>query len=625
MSEITATKPKTKRPRKKMVTGLGVCYHCGINFKTKLATTICPNCWKAGKRQQAPKDHVIGSRPQRPNKPKAPIPKMSRAISNLQLSSPVNRLTNRVTKSSASLKAGRKTTTAAARLLLQMLDPAAAVGQRAIRLNIDNITAPKFPIQFDCTFTISTTDNFKILLASSPIVSAVIASPNGNLNIVGADSYTLQGKGGWLTYVIGNKKALITDEPNELLIQNKEDFRKFRMIASSMQIQWSGPELFKNGVFKCARVTDKDMLSDFNPDKKIDSVTANASDVIVLTSQRATATTELLAVDPNNDNPDGGDDLSHEQLTITFGLPGPMDAGAPIIGMGTPTKYKDVMTMLATQANATYAGVTKYKQAFDLWFNTLANKYPHIFDASNNSWRLGWKATCEGDCFSTTGVVLKVLDWTADSANTTFQIGPGADLHAIIFNMLTAASPNVPVGVVTPFPDTTFIGKINLVLELEPSRNINHRIQLPNVLTFDSDENSLIDSLFYDKGFLEPVASYQGSAGVGENAFQVITSHSFEFLLSDYTVLAAEAVANTPKDPEAMVSKPQYDRFQKIMKGMPPALIQSDTGLSRVSTAQLSSRGIIKDIYGMLGPVVSSIFPSTSNIVNTVGGIVDIL
>lgn len=609
-----ATKPKNRRRRMRMAWIF--CKGCRTDFWGKAPSNLCPACRK--------KQRPNGPKP--PNKQNHKQQSPSTAARAITATPGVKNLTNRISRSSAPLMAGRKTTTAAARLMMQMLDPAAAVGQRAVRLNIDNITAPKFPVQFDTTFTIVSTEDFKLMLASSPIVSAVISSRNGNIQIVGAESYTLQAHQGWLTYVLGNKKTLVTDEPSELMIEQKDDFRKFRMIGSSMQLQWSGPELFKNGIFKCARITDKDQLITFNPDAKIDSVTCNASDVIVMTSQRATATTELLSVDPNADLPDGGDDLAHETFTVTFGYPGPFDAGVTTYNIPNAFTYFQMATLQAAQMEGTYNSVSKFKTNIDAYFNNLVSKYPGIYNAQANTWNFGYHATFEMDYFSGAGIIASEYTWTVTQDPYLFQVGA---THPNVFThlawLIANASPNIAVNSSTGAAVLSAFGKLRIVIDIPAERRVNHRIMLPFGLTFDNDENSLQDTIYYDKGFLEPVASFQGSGGIGENAFQVITSHSFEFLLSDYTVLASTAVASTPKDPEETMSRAQYDKFQKIMKGMPPALIQSDTGLTRVSTAQMSSRGILKDVYSMLGPVVSSIFPSSSNLISNIGGVVDML
>ena len=112
---------------------------------------------------------------------------------------------------------------------------------------------------------------------------------------------------GYYYYIINSKLGFLAETDVRFVITAKEDFRRFRMIAASMQSQWSGAELFKNGVAVTARITDKENMAEFDPNSKADNVISNVSDVLVTTCQHSEPVFEFSPVDANND--DGGGNL----------------------------------------------------------------------------------------------------------------------------------------------------------------------------------------------------------------------------------------------------------------------------------------------------------------------------
>lgn len=616
----TTAKPK-RAPKKKHSVQI-LCTKCGSAFNSKAFAHLCPKCRPQPKQTQ-PQQVVQQQQPPKP-KPKPQRPQKKPRPPTQNPASNAEKIANRISRTAAPLRPGRSIVTAIQRLLMSVLDPAATTGQRAVRLNIDNISAPKYPVQFDCNFTVVSNEEFKLMLASSPIISAVIYSPNSNVQIFGAESYTVAAPKGYYTYVIGNKKNLLVNNEGNLVVVSKEDFREFRMIASSMRLQWSGQEIFKNGVYNIARITDNEDLADFNPNVKIDSVIANVSDVVVATSQRKTATSELLPVDPNNHDaggvrPDGGMKRAYETIVLTGGLPGPMDSGTLSYNFVVGTTYGGIATGIQGAAYSFYQSNAEYKRIFDTFISQLVAKYPEFYNSGSG----GYNCTVTGE-FDVTATM-----GTNQYQSFHFQAKPtktmyGSGVNNVLFNDLTSELAGTsPTGTVTPQATGTkpCVFRLVMTFEIPIDGRINQRVMIPNFLTLGVDENSLADTVYYDNSFLEPVVYGQGA----QMQVQVLTSHSFEFLLADDTVLAAAAVANTPKDAEAVVNNREYNAFQKIMKGMPPGLIQGDIGMGRVSSTQLASRGILKDIVGILGPLASAIFPSASPTIDTIGGVVDML
>lgn len=606
-----------------------LCSKCSKPFQTRASAHLCPACRPYQAKQQA-KPPRPNNKPQGSKQPsKTPKPKPQRqprpprpAIVAPAQESGAERIANRVSRSSAPLRPGKKTTTALQRLVMQALDPAGTSGQRAVRLNIDNIAAPKYPVQFDCNFTIYSDEEFKLLLTSSPLISAVVWSPGNTVVISGAASYKVSAPNGYYSYVLGNKKNLIVDDEGNLIVKSKEDFRQFRMIASSMQIQWSGLEIYKNGVYNIARITDTENLSTFNPNSKIDAVSCNVSDVVVATSQRVTATTPLIPVDPNSEDaggvrPDGGVKRANEVIVCTGGLPSSLDSGTLSYNFQSNTTMNGLATGMQAAMVNFYSSNGEYSRIFDTYVSALTAKYPNFYNRESKSYSCD--AKLEISATITMPGTYQSVHMESKAPDSMIPVGNSTFFYALT-SILTAAVPTIALSpLATGSRDVVFT--CNMILSIPIDGKVNQRVQIPNFLALGVDENSLADTVFYDDGFLEPVVHAVGN----QMQIQVITSHSFEFLLSDDTVLAAAAVANTPKDPESVVSKTDYAKFQAIMKGMPPGLIMGDLGLARISAAQLSSRGILSDIKNVLGPIASSIFPNAAGMINTVGGVIDML
>lgn len=613
------TQVKQKRKRVKHEVEI-LCTRCRKPFKSRTYAHLCHNCRpKNSSKPQQNQQQKPQTKPKPNKKPKPlkPLRQPQGDYPDLRVSNS-SRIANRTTRTSAPLRAGRGSiTNAVQRLVLAMLDPAGTVGQRAVRLNIDNIAAPKYPVQFDNNFTIYG-ESFKLMLCSSPMIIATVYH-KGVVQVEGAESYTVSVGDGFYTYVLGNKRKLITEEVAPLAVESKEDFRQFRMIGSSMMIQWAGQEIFKNGVYNIARITDNENLATFNPNTKIDSVVANISDVVTCTSQRVTATAPLIDVDPNNSNaggvrPEGGKKIATEHMIIAGGLPGPLDFGTKVFTFQTISTFVQLATYLSGEMNNFYNANSEFSRLFDTFISKCVAKYPEFWNAESNSYNCKVIAEWNLTVTISTGV-FQTLVFTTETQGL---IVPGNSrffivLTPLIASLASTSAMNVPPG------NRSVVTRLNLSFVIPVDGKINQRVMIPNFLNLGVDENSLADTVFYDDGFLEPVVSAQGS-GLG---MQVTTTHLYEFLLSDDTILAAAAVANTPKDPEAVISQQQYDRYQKIMKGMPPAIIQGDLGMSRVSTAQLASRGILKDVFSILGPIATSILPNCTNVVNAVGGIID--
>jgi len=480
------------------------------------------------------------------------------------------------------------------------------------------------------------------MLCASPIISAVVyADDISTMNIAGARSIVVadqadQATASGYVYVLNNKFGFIADIDPRFMIRPKEDFRRFRMISASMQSQWSGPELFKQGVQVTARITDKEDLKSFEPNSKPDNVISNVSDVLVTTCQHARPVFDFSETDRNNDNGAGTfidpeiedaaiynheftfNERNFSAGTFTFPkvvVPGsPATTTATAFAAGIIGKCWASMDASSLHAVATNEIMTAYNAKYGSFKSSTSNQGDYIYSCNI-------KLKC---VIARTDTVDK-LSFNQSFTNTTV-----ASLDAKFFvSILQTSQAQLLIGNVgmgnarmpTNFTSMTdFNVDISLILEIPINGRIDQRISIPQDLSAPISRNMVGETPFYDENFLQPVTSVQfGSDGGFTYTAQYQTNHLFEFVLDDKTVLGTAAVAHAPNDSDSTVSKAQFDKFQKAMKGMPPALILNESGLTRTSKGQLRSRGVLTILHSLVAPLMSVMLPQSTPYVNAFG------
>jgi len=457
------------------------------------------------------------------------------------------------------------------------------------------------------------------MLIASPIISAVIYTDDADLTVRPAHAIRFQEPDGtnYYFYVLNSKIGFLADVDDRLVVSPKEDFRRFRMISASMQAQWSGPELFKNGVAVTARITDKENLASFDPNSKADNVISNVSDVLVSTCQHSEPVFEFQPVDANND--DGGGNLPDPDKTQFAKY-------CYELKVFQTLSQSDGFQFIAPNISTTDASTTA--QTLQQWMNKIAtdmstndktirlsneiitslvNKYPNFKSAGNTI-----STTSSFSCIVRVAVTMyapvnigKKMVATV-SYNGLADTTNGDFFRQVVLRAQSQLNDATLPGALLGMQCS---GVINIELGIPIDGAINQRIAVPWPIVSAVSENELTSTPFYDDNFLQPVTAILGGGGFN-TTIQYQTSHVFEFVLGDTTVLATAAVANTPTDSEAVVSRNLFNRFQKIMKGMPPAHIMSDAGVTRATMAQFASRGILNDIFNLAAPIASAIFPA---------------
>lgn len=517
-------------------------------------------------------------------------------------------LTSRSSQNASLLRPSRGARSAVERLLLQVLDPAASCGQKPILVNVDQIQLPKFPIQFDNNFVVqSPSGSYKIMLVASPIISAVIWAETDDVVVQPNRSIIFPADNGYYYYIINSKLGFLAETDARFVIMAKEDFRRFRMIAASMQSQWSGAELFKNGVAVTARITDKENMAEFDPNSKADNVISNVSDVLVTTCQHSEPVFEFSPVDANND--DGGGNLpdpdKSQYAKYVYEITS-RTGGSSVDGFQFGT-----IAISTTDASTTAQTISQFLNGVQTAMSTntaTIRTSTEIVTALSEKY----------NNFRTEGMTISPTTSYSLQAKVSITmiapVGPKKLVSTVSFNNLTNTTSGdffrqIVIKCQGLLVDDTkpgaingnCTGTINIELQVPIDGKINQRTSIPWPISSALANNELTSTPFYDDNFLQPVTQILGS-GEFPITMQYQTSHSFEFVLGDTTVLATSAVANTPKDPESVIQKGAFNRVQKIMKGLPPAHIMSSAGMTRATMAQFASRGIINDIFS---PAVS--------------------
>nr|WAY16439.1 hypothetical protein [Hepelivirales sp.] len=480
------------------------------------------------------------------------------------------------------------------------------------------------------------------MLVASPIISAVIYGDVALTDIAGAkaiyvfnqDEDTNKG----YIYVLNNKLGFLADVDTRYMVTPKEDFRRFRMVSGSMMSQWSGPEIFKAGVQVTARITDKEDLKDFEPNEKPDNIISNVSEVLVTTCQHSNPVFEFSETDRNNDN-SGGTFIDPEiedaaiynhELTFnkknlnngTFTFPElTLDPGKiPAATTGAATFLANIAAKMWAVMNSSNEHVFTSKQIIDAY----QFKYPSFVSEVTNQSKLIYSINYKMK------FVIKNLATNSQLVNTFTLNNTVADSNSKFFIALLQSAEsfwtnNADLGIGTNRVPVNFSGQdtynvdVSIVLELPLNGRHDYRVVVPRDITAALSRNMIGETPFYDDNFLQPVTSVSIGNESMKYSAQYQTTHIFEFVLNDTTVLGTAAVAHAPNDPDTTVSKQQFDKFQKVMKGMPPALIMNDAGMTRTTVGQLRSRGVLGQLTSLVAPLMSLILPGSRPYLNAIG------
>lgn len=631
------------------------CKTCNKTFSVpssvKMKTMYCKECRVKHWEKTHPKTSPAPIQKPKPQRPQYQKP-LKTEVTSESRSAATSAIANRTSRSG--LVKGpnsRRGHSAIERLVLSVLDPSTACGQQPIRVNVDQVQLPKFPIQLDNNFVVNSEVDFKIMLVASPIISAVIYSKDIlSVSVTGARSIVKQAQDldpsaandGYI-YVLNNKLGFLADLDTRLYVTAKEDFRRFRMITASMQSQWSGPEIFKSGVQVTARLTDKDDFKEFEPNEKADNTISNVSEVLVTTCQHSNPVFEFNETDRNNDNgagtfidPEVEDAAVYtHQFVFNQLTTGPKTFAfndITLTGGDVPNANTIAQTFLSKVFGKCYGHMSAAPEHL-IVSNTIVGayvaKYPSFKSSPNASFTVyscAYKVKTvvtnrnNGTVLTNTAAITNSV--TADDSTLFVSIFQAIEAYYLNFlDVGTGNTTKVPAGFAG---EARYDVDVTVILEIPLNGRIRQNVIIPRDLTASLSRNMIAETPFYDDNFLQPVTSVSTTLGTQYSA-QYQTCHLFEFVLDDTTVLGTTAVAHAPNDSDTTVSKSQFDKFQKTMKGMPPALILNDSGFTRTTTGQLKSRGVLSQLVGLVRPLMSVLLPGSRPYINAIGETADVI
>lgn len=524
---------------------------------------------------------------------------------------------------------------AAARLIHTIVDPRSCQGQEAVSIN-DGTVVPSKSFQFDNTFVVRSVGPnasvTRIVPLPSPVFSARIWNSEGpsNITITSADSVVF----GDFTMVLNNRLQYVgTITDGEFLASSVWD--KFQGVALAGSAEYIGRAELRNGIVESSRTSDVDKLATFIPSQNADYVKLSVDSPISFSAQHAEPTYTFFDVDPNDTIVDGGGPsfqgtLVHEKFFVNShpidGVFGPLTG--PTNGVGTlavgATLWSDVANAFLASVDATIAANdTKMSNFIDM----LDRKWGCIVHENGGNYFIGGiLVTFKPEYALPLGIgsnwsnyITSLLnEWTfqARVAVPTGRTNKAGIMTAARAQLNTYLLANQYSGAIAPFPvpltvatgvslRTTFEFEFESLL-IADGRDIDTSMRIPRDITgaFDLQASP---TFMYDRSFKLPVIQFD----CRDLAYSVSTTYMMSLLVNDANAFTEDVKSSISGDRGfRSISAPQLTRFNRIMKGMPPAIQLGEVGPSAMQVSALASRGILKDIVNFVGPVVGTIFPA---------------
>nr|WAY16457.1 hypothetical protein [Hepelivirales sp.] len=615
--------PKSKNPKKPMQNKPRVkphfCVKCGRPATPKLQ--LCRPCFR---KMQTNNSRPNNARPQSGNgynRPQRPIKQQQNAPTRqMQALSMATKSLNPTMDVGITRAQPRSALT---RAVLTVVSPTSVQGQRAVRAHIDEVAIAKMPFQYNTVFTVldnspSRNADVKIQWLPSAVVVCRLWSSAGPASLsVGLTGSIVTDK---YVYVLNSNLGFVGTISEQTLFTAKPDWRKFRVLATSGSITWSGQQLQKNGTVTVARAEDSDELETFVPSSKSDFVTLNLADGVVSTcAQHDEPTYPFHSVDPNDKYLEGDNTQYVEATTLLASQMGSVAGtfGTAQINSGTTTWAtftSDVDSVLTLgDANANAKILATLNNLNSKW-SVLVGSTSGLSYTGSVTWNLSFFNPLDGQVIALTG---NWSIWYEEMLNTTYNgqsLSPGN--ISLVTAIWDAVKMNIASRMATAFitppafagTDAAVLGLLlNLTFRATPGkairgRDIDESIH-PTIDLRNPDLFADAAQFFFDPTYQPPVAH------VVATDLQLTCTHvsMVELVVSDNTPFTANTIAqNDSSDRQAGMSKADFVRFNRIVKSMPPAT-QSGT-----AAAQLQSRGILQDVVSVIGGVASAIFPEAA-------------
>lgn len=552
------------------------------------------------------------------------------------------------------------------RLLMANLDPRSTMGEAAVSL-VDANVVPKVPFKYDTTFVLRDLSALgdsiiKMAPLTSPVYCSIIWSSNGpqSIQILNA-KVVINGE---YTYVLSNKIGYAGEVDSEAQTFTPSlNWDKFRCIMAAASYQWAGKAIDLNGIASTTRTPDIKNLSDINPGANADTVITNLDQPFAVTAQHIAPVYEMVDVDANDAIIDeNGHGETNSILESVQYQPNRSANGAynkpSLVGLPFQLAYTSTgapilnWAALISQHNANWTAATTIQSAalverlriidrkwgvisnidnvetiapitlradFNLHWDYLNNVAPAVDPA--------WVAYLNALQAQNFSVDLEKLIPALNTSQPQTMVALWTDVRVALNSwLLLNVFTGIPAPIITSTQPFLISSRIDLSFSFASERIANGRridtaIKIPRSLG-DANNMSENGTFFYDSAFRLPVSEFN----VEKLYMQVNTTTMFELTVNDTSPFTEMAKAHSRSSGNKSVSAKQMDKYSAIMSGMPPAHELSTNGIPRSTTVQLQARGILSDIVGFLGPVVSTIFPGVSAFVplaNQIAGAAD--
>lgn len=530
----------------------------------------------------------------------------------------------------------------AATYLGSVINPAASEGVKPPLLATDSLTQARLSYGLTNRFTIrsaSPATTFSIIPVASPVVCALIVTSDTMLKVIDCPTYQITDN---LMAVISNKIGYVGSFDKGDFTPSAE-LNKYRVTSVSAQYTWVGKAIDINGIAWTSRLTELSQIENYQPDQNAGVVYHDelSKGPIIVTGVHMEPTYPFVDIDTAETQIQSGS----SEATVSNSLALTQTPGASYTPGGSVGEFEPCgrklpadssKVWLTNQMQQIYSRLyTTFNTYLINWLNSVDAKYGLIdatgkFSAIHNySISLTLKKATFDPTVSAVAALLDGFVFTEPRRQETFTPGdfvnhllgswakPDAGPYPPIVNKMANWPTNLENANITA-GDLLWGIKIAYNFDFEPLNldSLGRRfINNTHLKTSISSINSSIanNALMIDTHFALPYTQYSCDAPV----FSVITRTNMELLPTDNSVLTNELISNNSlkSQKEQQVDSTKYRKIQEIIQNMPAGI---QVGMA---AEQFGMKGLLGDIANIAGPLISSIIPGATPIVDAIRGL----
>lgn len=637
------------------------CATCGKAFKT---TTLkyCPTCRRAYNASRQPKLSVNKQKPQpkpqrqpRHKKPPTNVVEsvnnsLAKASNNEMKDDPHFWLTQeekveeRMMKRSLPARNANRSQNLR-NYVASIIDPVETQGSLPPNFDVDNVGEGQLSMTADNSFSfiVSLSGStvkpvVRIAQVASPVVTHLIYCSLGHtyISVDGAKSFILDNN---TIAVIGNKIEYLGNLAAPADFTPKEDYRQCRILSMSDNIQYNGKIIDVNGNTYTAHIQAPLEVTTLSPNQIADSVRAPMTKPITRVSQHKEPVYEYNYVEPNDAPQNGKDKVTMSEM-FTFAPSNDVQPSLwqeqAIAVTDAPATAVDYSNMMTTQVTTMLDNSkTQLLSLFTAWFDKVDERYG-IYQDNHKTITLDHQRTFDPIAYLIAGGAPEQLTacyasyqagfYEEEAGGEKFQgdamisgvqrylehIFSAAEIATQMDEWIMAG----PTPTLALLAGQTYLGgRLKFTFSFSPRKPLSLRMDdmVPypsiNLETVIIEEET---SAFVDAHYKVAVTEFMTDGDIN----MLVTSRCvYQLILNDKSVLAEQA-KRLNVDKTAVTGK-QLERISKIIRAIPPALIEGE------AKEQLLARGIFSDLSSLLGPVVGTLIPGANAFIQQGGKIID--